>query len=187
MSNQPQPTRWWQWILIYPALLTTSYPTLLELYRSHKYEVGFGLSSGATTRNGLWERNFDCVASEPVDSLVTASNMQIDATICKSGDVLVRGQAPDHRTYYQWLPLEQLTKSDPKTSFSFKLIDSALAEENVRIPFAQPTNVMCQRWIASGRLLRRIQVSGQGCFDEIVNTYTGYVESSTPAQCSKTC
>ena len=47
--------------------------------------------------------------------------------------------------------------------------------------------VICQRWLPDGRLLRRIRESDKNCFDEIVNTYTGKVEETKPAECSPNC
>jgi hypothetical protein len=191
MSDQAQPQRWYHWVLIYPTLITTvlaSIPTYLEMYRSHKHAVGYGESSRAVARNDLFIRNLDCAAA-PFDYLVTASNVQVDATICKSGDVFIRGQSPEAGAFYEWVSVEQMTSKggSAQASLGFNLINSAHAADNGRIQLAQATTVMCQRWIADGKLLRRISVQGRGCFDEVVNTYSGRVESSTPAACNSTC
>jgi len=191
MSEPTQPHKWYHWVLIYPTLLTTvlaSIPTYLELYRSEKIEVPFGEYSRGITVNDLWKRNFECTKTPP-DYLVTANKVQVDAIICKSGDVFISGNAPDIGNFFEWVPVEQLTASHASehASLGLNLINSAHAAENGRIVLAQASTVMCQKWIAEGRLLRRISVEGRGCFDEVVNTYTGRVESSTPAACSTTC
>ena len=46
--------------------------------------------------------------------------------------------------------------------------------------------VICQRWVGNGRLLRRIRDASM-CYDEIINTYTGKVEERKPAECMTSC
>ncbi len=55
-----QPRRWWQWLLLYPALavaLVSAIPTYVEIFYSKKYEVPFGQSAAAKQQNDLWQRN----------------------------------------------------------------------------------------------------------------------------------
>ena len=49
------------------------------------------------------------------------------------------------------------------------------------------STVLCQRWVNSWKLLRRISIQGQGCFDEIVNTYNGRIEQRNSATCNQKC
>ena len=46
--------------------------------------------------------------------------------------------------------------------------------------------VICQRWVGNGRLLRRIRDASM-CYDEIINTYTGKVEERKPSECKTSC
>jgi hypothetical protein len=104
----PAPRRWWQWFLVYPAVavaLVSAIPTYIELFNSSKFDVPFGQSSLAKQQNDLWERNLTCSAA-PLDPFVNEYNVEVDAIICKSGDVLVRVRTPNKKTFYRWVPVD---------------------------------------------------------------------------------
>ena len=177
---------WWQWMLIYPTLLITiisSVPTYAELFRSFKYGVPFGQSISAGQQNELWNKNLTCPTA-PFDWYVTEYNFSVDATICRSGDILVRVKDPKGKTVCTWIPVDGLIQGGTTASL---ISDAYAAEPALSLQIAQSSgNVICQRFISDGRLLRRIQTSG-GCFDEIVNTYTGEVIQRNPAPCDPNC
>jgi hypothetical protein len=181
------PTRWWQWVLVYPTLaisLLGSIPTLIETVNSVKLGVPWGQSQIAELQNIMWKNNLLCSAA-PFKWYTTESNFQVDGTICKSGDVLVRVEAPNKKTGFWWVPVEGVIKEDKMVS----LISVANAASDIS-PIVLADNseakVLCQKFVAEGQLLRRID-TGQGCFDEIVNTYTGQVIQRNPVACSNTC
>lgn len=186
-DSTPKPNKWWQWILLYPALFISifaSIPTYIEVFRSAKIGVEFGESKNALKQADLWKRNLSCLDA-PFDPLTTPNNTKVDATICKSGDVLVKIFTADRGEYYQWVGVDSVVS---KASLDFDLISNAYAESYlVNSVFLASNSVLCQKYLDSGRLLRRVSVPGQGCFDEIVNTYTGQVESKTPAPCDTQC
>lgn len=181
------PKKWWQWFFLYPAFgvaFISAIPTFVEAYRSIQYNVPWGNSSSAKLQDDMWQKNLACT-SAPIDPLSTANNVQVDATICKSGDVLVKIFSPDGNKFYSWVSINSVMTTK---SSGLNIISQAYAGEvRETIHLALSGNVICQRFLNPGRLLRRISVPGQGCFDEVVNTYTGYVESSSRAPCNPQC
>ncbi len=182
------PRKWWQWFLLYPALLISvfaSIPTYIEAFQSAKIGVDFGESTNAQKQADLWKKNLSCLDA-PLDPLTTPNNTKVDATICKTGDVLVKIFTVSKGEFYQWVGVDDVVA---ETSFNTGLISSAYAEDysGSRINLDSDGGVLCQKYQDSGRLLRRVSVPGKGCFDEIVNTYTGRVESKRPASCNSQC
>ena len=180
------PKKWWQWFLIYPLVATSiigAIPTYVETLRAKSLNVAFGESKNAKEQDDVWRTNLAC-ASAPLDPFVNAHNVKVDATICKSGDVLVKFFSPDGKTSYKWVAVNNVIKEDVNAG----LISAAYASSTQQpILLALNGNVICQRYLEPGRVLRRTSVNGRGCFDEIVNTYTGRVESTSPAPCSPEC
>ena len=188
-TSQPVPRKWWQWALLYPTLIVSllaAIPTITEAYKSIILGVGFGKSEEALEQRRLWERNLDC-AQSPYDYLKTASNYQVDATICISGDVLVRVVTPDNNRRYKWVAVAEFA---PQRSSSFNLIGSAFANESdeaLMLTQLGGIQTICQRFLDQVMLLRRVSVPGQGCWDEIVNTLNGMVVRRNPAPCNPQC
>jgi hypothetical protein len=197
-TKDSQPHKWWQWLLLYPTLLSillASIPTFIEIYKSINHEVPFGDVKRAEMSNKLWKNNVECTAA-PIDYLTTQNNVKVDATICKSGDVFVRGLSPTNEGFFAWVSVEEVLAQQNEFS---KASDTALMMP-IRNSFAdgflssnleanQHTVVLCQRWIDNVRILRRVQVQNTGCFDQVVNTYTNYIESSQPVppRCQDSC
>jgi hypothetical protein len=178
--------KWWQWLLVYPTLAMSimgSIPTIIELYNSIKIGTPYGQSSMATIQNEMWKKNLKCSAA-PFDWYKNDSNVMVDGTICQSGDVLVRVEAPNKETNFWWVPVDGLINVSEHNFFVSNAMATSL-DNNIYL--AQSSNqAICQRFVADGRLLRRIN-TGQGCFDEIINTYTGQVLSRNPAPCNSSC
>lgn len=173
---------WWQWFLIYPAFaiaLIGAVPTYFELYQSHQKDVAFGDSKRAVLRNELWKKNLEC-SSAPMDPLITESNIKVDATICRSGDVLIRVVAPGDEKLFEWVSIENLF---PKRIASFSLISRAYAQSDTPMNEMSSPVVLCQRWLNNSLLLRRVSYGVNNCVDETINTYSGQVVSTRPAPC----
>ena len=194
-NRSSHPTKWWQWVFLYPVLLTSivaAIPTYIEAFKATKYKVPFGQSSSAEEQDDLWKKNLLCV-SAPLDPLVTVHNVKVDATICKSGDVLVQIFDPNGKQFYRWVDVDKVI-----SEANNGLIASAYAATNedywrvrnggaIIICQRKGSTIICQKYLEPGRLLRRISVPGRGCFDEIINTYTGKVLSTTPVACDPNC
>ncbi|MGQ0794203.1 MAG: hypothetical protein ACT4NX_09010 [Deltaproteobacteria bacterium] len=178
---------WWQWLLIYPTLLVSivgSVPTILEYYNSKKKGLDFGLSSIAERQNEMWEKNSSC-SMAPYKWYKNNFNLSVDGTICKSGDIFIRVERPDNRTKYLWIPVDGFITKSTKSPFVSNAY--AATPDSGGIVLAQyGVEVLCQRHIGDGRLLRRIKTP-DGCFDEVVNTYSGEALSRTASSCDAAC
>jgi hypothetical protein len=186
VNTARKPHTWWQWLLLYPALIITlisSVPTYLELFWSFKLGVPYGQSDLAKQQNYLWGKNFSCTKAE-TNWVRTENNYDIDATICDSGDILVWVKGPRGEPRATWVPVDGLIDSSRHAFF----VSSAFADMRDTTSHIDQSGgtVICQRFIGQGRLLRRIQTSN-GCFDQVINTYTGQVIQQGPAPCNPNC
>ena len=193
---------WWtrvlDWVSDHPkqasalaGLVVAALPAPMQLAGAMLLGVPYAEFLPALRENKLWKENLAC-ASAPFDGLATPQNLQVDAVVCQSGNVLVRVKSPNGSTAYRWVPLESVI--DRSAGNGFSLISSAHA---AGLPAgAAPLlpllaagggggsnfEVICQQWVGNGMVKRRILDKGSGrCFDEVVNTYTGQVVSSTAA------
>jgi hypothetical protein len=197
-SNTPQ--RWWQWVLIYPALvisLLTASPQWIDMVQKRAQGINRATAAEAEKQTLLWKRNLSCSAS-PFSWYNNPSNIKIDATICDSGDIFVRAITPTNDQFFKWLPLEdvvQLTTPAGKgviPSARAASRSEALAAANATsakplFQFAQAqANILCQKFIDDRHILRRVQTP-QGCFDELIDTYNGQVVKRDPAPCTPQC
>lgn len=183
-----RPHKWWQWVLLYPTLfisLFASIPTFYEAYYAVKVGVSFGESKKAIEQKDFWNKNLSCKIA-PLESVITPNNTKVDVTICETGDVLIKVFKPEGENAYEWVGVDSV---GTKMAFNAGLIKTAYADviRSEKILLASNGTVLCQKSLGSGKILRRISVPGQGCFDEIINAYTGLVESKRPAPCDSQC
>jgi len=173
---------------MYPTLaisLFGSVPTIIQLYDSHRLEVPFDRVPAAKRQNELWETNFECTRKAKMETVSTSLNTQVSVTMCPSGDVLVTVQQPDSRQVLRWIDVKDLLKQSPQV-MSGLMLGEALAAGD-RIVGVRTSSVLCQRRLPNGRLLRRVMGDNVDCFAEVINTYTGVLESRVPAQCTSSC
>ncbi len=190
-APQPTPKAWWQWFLLYPTLLVSvigAIPTATELIRSMRAGVPFGQSSIALQQDDLWAKNMNCT-SAPFDGLINDLNVQVDATICKSGDVLVRYKAPREKQAYRWVPVE---KFEQRSAQVF-LISSAYAES---LSDHDEDTLVCQWSPEPGWVYRKLKLLEKEsqidpikkkCVLEKIRTYTGEVVSRNQVGCEFPC
>ncbi len=189
-SSSESQRKWWQWLLMYPTLLITIFisaiPTYIELYNSFVVGGPFGLSKCMKQQNELWEKNFDCLMDQEVHEAITRHNVKVGIIVCPSGDVLCRVKAPEIKEQFRWIA--RSTFGLDKRSSINRLISEALAanlSDNERL--VQARDVLCQRWVKKGELLRRVRDPNGQCFDEIINTYKGILIRREPAPCNSNC
>jgi len=189
-SAADKPRAWWHWPFLYPAFAVaalSAIPTYIEVFYSHKYDVPFGQSSTAKQQNDLWEKNLSCTAA-PIDGFLTDFNIEVDAIICRSGDVLVRVRTPAKQAFYRWVPVEGFPIKPASLLFS-----EAYAADT-RQPQRNISSVVCQRRLDGSKVLRRVQErpdtnrpkgspSGDRCFDEVINTYSGQLLQRNEVKC----
>lgn len=185
MSNgQSRPTRWWQWVLMYPTLILTligSAPTVYQLYGSFKFNIPFGMVFYANKQNELWEKNAEYLNQEAFEGVTTSENFMVKTLVCPTGDVLVKLISPQDKKIYFWVGVDMLKKKAIVKLFSSEAFasPSVIAQVNA--------TVICQRWVGPGLLLLRVRYPNGQCYDEIINTHNGAVISRTPAPCDGDC
>ncbi|AOS79121.1 hypothetical protein Q5W_09180 [Hydrogenophaga sp. PBC] len=135
-------------------------------------------SAIAEQQDRLWRKNLTC-AQSPFDWFTNQNNIRTDATICKSGDVLVRVKHPDTEFYFQWVPVDAVV-NEKKSAALPTLMSTALASEPVVVAQAQPP--MCQYFVQQGVVALRYWSPG-GCYEDLVNTFTGQFVGRRPAPC----
>lgn len=189
---------WWtrvvDWVTDHPkqasalaGLVVAALPAPVQLAGALLLGVPYADFLPALRENKLWKENLAC-ASAPFDGLATAQNMQVDAVVCQSGNVLVRVKSPNGNTAYRWVPLDSVID---QTAGTFSLISTAQAagvpaSGAALVPLlvagGSTFEVICQQWLGNGLVKRRLQDRSTGqCIDEVVNTYTGKVVSTSPA------
>ncbi len=187
------PNRWWQWLLIYPALaisVLTAAPKWVDGALAAANNIGDRSYADAKLQSELWAKNLPC-AAEPSNYVPTKSNLKIDATVCDSGDIFVRAAtADDAQPQYFWLPLNKILGKDgsPRSLFS-----SAAAAEpdgawrrNDGGLLQKVQNTLCQKFVDSRHIVRRVRTP-KGCSDLTVDTFTGRVISTRAVACVAKC
>ena len=107
--------KWWQQILFYPAFvvaLVTAGPQWIDKVKG--FQLGVDSASKAEREALLWTKNATCGAN-PTKGFLTPRNVAVDATICDSGDILVRAvnpQNPMSLPIYKWLPLDDVVRTN---------------------------------------------------------------------------
>jgi|WetSurMetagenome_2_1015567.scaffolds.fasta_scaffold329409_1 hypothetical protein len=193
-KSDRQPKKWWQWILVYPGLaiaIIASVPTLGGVIKSISMGVSFTRVYDAEEQHRLFCENYDCIQKEPFTIIKNKFNVEIGSLVCESGDVLITGKRPEwDKPQYRWVSLESIAPSNRLNKANNLLevftVAYAIAVDSLFLVQAPPISVICQRWVGNGLLFQRISTSA-GCFDQVINTYTGLVVSSNPAQCSPNC
>jgi hypothetical protein len=105
--------------------------------------------------------------------------------VLPSGDVLVKIFSPDGERFYKWVAVNKVIKE--QSVMGWIINDAYASSDKAKVLLALNGTIICQKYLGPGRVLRRVSVAGQGCFDEVVNTYTGSVESTAPVSCNPQC
>src|SRR5207342_736219 len=67
----------------------------------------------ARLQQELYAKNLDCTTA-PFDWFINPSNVNLDATICQSGDIYVRATSPGGLASFYFVPVDRvLGKPDP--------------------------------------------------------------------------
>lgn len=189
------PQRWWQWVLVYPTLalsLASASPQWFNSAKSWFLKVPNAIE--AERQAQLWQKNRLC-ASLPSEG-AQAGNVMLDATICTSGDILVHAVTAQKAEIFKWLPLDDVVPSVQGGGL-IPAAHAATLSDRVRAAIGstgQPTVklamfqvvVICTRLDGGRYLHRRIQTP-QGCFEEVIDTFTGALISRNPAPCVPQC
>lgn len=191
------PRKWWQWLLLYPALgiaLVTAAPQWIDKGRAWYNGTKLASYADAEKQNAMWRKNLSCSAV-PFAWYANPNNVRVDATICDSGDVFVRASTPGNQQFFKWIGLDDVMNIQSGGG----LIPGASAApmsratlssgwQRPRMIAVQYTNavVVCQKFLDQRRVLRHVR-TGQGCFDEIIDTFNGTVLQRNAVPCRTQC
>ena len=184
-SDSGTPRTWWQWILVYPTLaitLVSAIPTFLQLYRSLTMDVPYSKVASAINQDTLWKRNSQCLAARQIEGFTTSQGSNISLLECANGDLLVVLPKGLH-----WIAAEEIQVKKAQASIMFREAFASDRGMDHQLVAQGSRTVICQRWLRDGLLLLRVRYSNGQCFDEVINTYTGAVVSSTIAPCDPNC
>jgi hypothetical protein len=185
--NAMKPKKWYQWCLLYPTLLIAiigMVPKAINLVDSYKYDIPYADVAEAGYQNKLWERNFDCIREDMEVYLATTKLGDIiKVAACEgTGDVIVEIDFKDGNEVAKWIAFDTFCDMCGDTA-TFLSPSLANAMEAYAIEQKVEVTVICQRWLRNGRLFRRVSVNGI-CYDEVINTWTGEIESRLQVGCA---
>lgn len=196
------PTRWWHWVLLYPAAagaLLTAVPDWIDSIQAFRNGITNRSNMEAEQQLSLWRRNASCL-SLPFGWYNNPGNVRVNATTCPSGDVLVRVSTPgpDSRTLLEWVDLGSILgesggslipQARAASSRGVAQIGRASQPSQARsLSAGQPgatATPICHRY-GQRQLLRRISTR-QGCFDEVIDMMNGVVVRRTRVSCRGGC
>jgi hypothetical protein len=184
-KSSPSPRQWWQWLLLYPSFavaLLTAGPQWYD--KISGFRIGVRSAAEAERQAQLWQKNASCVGLNS-EGYLSPSKVAVDATICNSGDILVRAVTPQKAEIYRWLALDDVVSAKKSGGFIPTAEAATLTLSQPSLSLALLQTVLCTR--SDGRYLtRRVQTS-EGCFDEVIDTFTGALVSRRPAPCVPQC
>lgn len=195
-AAEGKPTKWWQWIIVYPALamsLSGNVPAVMRQIEAWMKDAPADRITQLQNQLRLLKENLPCT-QEAMNhaSTMRNSNVAIGTAVCERGDVAIVAQNPDLGTYPVpvIVPFDQLLPKPEGKATAWNLllpISTAHAQERVWPP-SQLATVICQRPPdAGGNFLRRIKKPDGQCADVVTNVYSGKVVRETPAPCEPTC
>lgn len=199
MSANPRTlTQWLVLIIKYPAIITiiaSAFPTFQKAY--HAYGTPISITDAVSKdmkemseQNQCFQDNAECLQKTPFAWTINRSNIEVGSLVCESGDAFLTARQGE-KSVLRCIPLTKLTSLNNNSAisktgnlFNFTAVASAMEPNNIIV--AQAQTVLCQKWVGNGQLLQRIQTS-TGCFDQVINTYTGTVITKNPAPCNPNC
>jgi hypothetical protein len=206
------PNKWWHWLLIYPTLLIsilTAAPQWFDRIQALANDVQDRSNREAEEQSALFAKNLTCTTA-PFDWYLNPNNVNLDATICETGDIYVRASAPNRSSRYYFVGVDKILGEDKaagtKTAAAtgsaqftaapidpdlvIRIQDKAPMQAQVRSPVyrQQPilTEVICTKFIDKRMVLRHLRTP-QACFDEWVDTLNGRTQKRVQTTCRKTC
>ena len=185
--NGDSPRRWWQWVLMYPAIAIAVFAAVPQFYdwiTAIRIGVPFGKVGDAQEQRSAWERNANCVRAVDHITPNSETNYAIDLLSCPSGDILVALtplQNPTQKVY-RWIITKALFTQIAHSS----LTTTALAQDTTRTQPSGPRaeRVMDTKKQAGTVITRRLQLSDGTCVDETIDAYTGKRLTEKNATCA---
>lgn len=184
-APDPQKLSWGRLLIIYPAIIVAglgALPTVWQAWRAWRLDVAYTKVYQATEQQHLWERNLACLSARPVYA-VDGPHGSVGVTLCRSGDALLRYEAPN-KTTYTWVPY-------PRHTHTSSLLSTAQARDNWEVPEYKAKVLfgvtLCA--VQHGNIILRIAVTQEGtlCILEHISATTGKVLSTLQVGCATAC
>lgn len=105
-EEKAAPTKWYQWMLLYPALITTtigSVPTAWQAWKAYKLDVNYKDVQKVEEQRQLWERNASCIRHKGVYSADGPDGLSVYVLICDTGDSLLGYKYKGYGPVYTWV------------------------------------------------------------------------------------
>ena len=147
----------------------------------------------ALEQQRLWEKNFTCATRLDQNSeyyaAVTGDKVHVVVWACPSGDVLVTTESPKQTVLPRsvWVPFAASPGEANHWAPLIREVFAAGSRSPNGLRLDRIVNVLCQKWLQDGYILRRVRLDNGRCRDEVINTRTGQVVQSRQAPCDPRC
>lgn len=195
----PKPRTWWQWLLVYPAVLTVlagALPTLSNAVQSWfimATPVPLNKVDEAKEQLALLKANLPCTQEAAKNPMRSYNSILIGAKVCDSGDVVIvsqnasLGQFPNP-VIVPWKRIVSLGYGEQLSMLShLSPFSSAYAQAAGQAAEGPGWRLICQRLDDHGNLLRRFKTPGGECADILSNVLSRKILRQTPAPCDPRC
>ena len=196
--------KWWQWFFLYPTFglaLLSAIPDWTDRVLTIVNDLGDRTHREAQQQQRLFARNVEvnsqCLREEFIP--VTVGDLKVDPVLCQAtGDILVRYETPNGAFRMVWVDIQQhvnktLTSAQWGAAFAGVQRGAALGPEaerrsgeDRRTAQRSGSEVVCIKQEDKRTLLRHVR-EGRKCFDERIDTLTGWLKSRTRVPCRKRC
>lgn len=191
-ANPTGKTNWVTTLLMYPALalaLISAVPDWMEKYKAWSVDIEQSKLADALEQNRIWRQNLGCASAPPKFFRSNRDELEVDATICKSGDLFIQYKRDNQDLIYRWVVAESFLESKEITLFN-RVFDVSSAYAATYQPLAvvsqNSPRVICQKFIDDRIVLRHIKANN-ACYDEYVDTLTGRITKRNSVQCRSSC
>lgn len=198
-DHAPTPRTWWQWLLVYPAVLTVlagALPTLSNAIQSWfimSTPVPLNKVDEANEQLALLKANLSCTLEAARIPMRTYNNVPIGAKVCDSGDVVIVSQNAKlgrfpNPVIVPWKRIVSLGYGERLSMLSQLLpFSSVHAQAAGQAAEGPGWSLICQRLDDHGNLLRRYKKPGGQCADILSNVLSRKVLRQAPAPCDPQC
>jgi hypothetical protein len=155
-----------------------------QLISSFQYGVAFGQVGAASEQKKLWEANHSCLQSNKIKTVINQHNVEVGVLVCPTGDVLITGKAATAiAPTFKWVAWGESISTE--ISMSLSPIPVALADEVFADVNYQEYYIMCSGYYNG--YIRQAVSTENGCFDLLIDPYSGRVISSYRVNCDTAC
>jgi len=190
--TRPSLKSWKLWFLIYPSFAIAALgaiPQYINVIKGFSMGVDASQVSYAEIQNNLWVKNQNC--NPTLSTVTTNANSHVSVGACPTGDIQINITFPDNSRIVRWFGFDELKKTGSSNNDVFKGfgVNPAVAEQLIpsKIQLASSDDkIICQKLLKNGKMVRIIN-TGDTCYKETINTYTGKVEEYIEVECSSSC